>query len=60
MLPPVLCIGCGKLLGNLYDKYDESVKNDTVAKFFEDNMITNYCCKKTFTTCAKIADELHY
>lgn len=63
-IEPVACFTCGKILGNLWDVYEERVlkhKNDTEpfinlnsikvtaeAKSFQELNIKRYCCKRMF------------
>ncbi|MEM4348116.1 MAG: DNA-directed RNA polymerase subunit N [Candidatus Anstonellaceae archaeon] len=46
---PVRCFSCGAVIGHLYEKYSEKVKNgEDPAKTLDWLGIERYCCRRMF------------
>ena len=65
MLIPIRCFTCGKVIGNLWEKYEKMV-NDMDHHHNKNNMHTifqklgvrRYCCKRMLLTHVDFMDEL--
>ncbi|MEM0331709.1 MAG: DNA-directed RNA polymerase subunit N [Archaeoglobaceae archaeon] len=56
---PVRCFSCGTVIGHLYEKYKELLKNGKTPKEALDELkINRYCCRRMFLTHKSIIKEI--
>ncbi|NPA38173.1 MAG: DNA-directed RNA polymerase subunit N [Candidatus Nanohaloarchaeota archaeon] len=60
MLFPVRCISCGKVIGHLWDKYDEEVnkKGRDPKEVLDELGVKRYCCRKHFLVYVDVFDDI--
>ncbi len=59
MIIPVVCFGCGKPIGHLYEEYKKRVEGgEDPAKVLEDLKIERYCCRAAFLGQADMLAEI--
>ncbi len=60
MLFPVRCISCGKVIGHLWEKYDNEVnkKGRPPGEVLDELGVKRYCCRKHFLTHVDVFDEI--
>ncbi len=55
---PVRCFSCGAVIGHLYEKYLEMLKNGKTPKEALDTLgIERYCCRRMFLTHKSVIKE---
>ena len=58
MIVPVRCFSCGKVLGDLYEKYQEQLKNDqSPDKVLDELGLKKYCCRRMIVSHSEVIDE---
>lgn len=56
---PIRCFSCGAIIGHLYEKYQEKLKEGKSPKEALDEIgIERYCCRRMFLTHKSIIKEL--
>lgn len=59
MIIPVRCFSCGKVVGNLWNKYQEMIRRGSLpGKALTDLGLTRYCCRRMLLTHVEIVDLL--
>ncbi|MBD18374.1 MAG: DNA-directed RNA polymerase subunit N [Euryarchaeota archaeon] len=59
MLLPVRCFSCGKVLGHLWDQYDERQKSgEDAGEILTDLKIERYCCRRMFVSHVELIDDV--
>jgi DNA-directed RNA polymerase subunit N len=59
MLMPVRCWTCGKVLGDLAEKYEEKrAKGESSEKAFDELGVERYCCKRMILSNENLIDEI--
>lgn len=59
MIIPVRCYSCGKVVGNLYEKYQKLLDEDyTEAEALDELHLVRYCCRRMILTHIDLADNL--
>lgn len=59
---PIRCPDCGKVLANLYNRWERCVSEDRSAEakvaFFEEHRLSKDCCRKEFLTYLDVDLEI--
>ncbi|MEM0350739.1 MAG: DNA-directed RNA polymerase subunit N [Archaeoglobaceae archaeon] len=56
---PIRCFSCGAVIGHLYAKYLEMVRNGKTPKEALDTLgIQRYCCRRMFITHKSLIGEI--
>ena len=60
MMFPVRCISCGKVIGHLWEKYNEEVnmKNRDPKEVLDELGVKRYCCRKHFITHVDLFENI--
>ena len=59
MIIPVRCFSCGKVIGNLWNKYQDQLKKKVDAKQALTNLgLVRACCRRMLLTHVEIVDLL--
>ncbi|GIQ82240.1 DNA-directed RNA polymerase, subunit N/Rpb10 [Kipferlia bialata] len=60
MLIPVRCFTCGKVVGNLYQKYQQLVTEEGMSKAeaLDKLELDRYCCRRMILTHVELIDHL--
>lgn len=59
MIVPVRCFSCGKLIGNLYEKFAKEVKEGREAEKVLDELgLKRYCCRRMLLAHVDLIDEI--
>ena len=58
MIIPVRCTACGKIIGNMWQKYNEYIKNMTNEKALDKLGLVRYCCRRMLLSHVEIIDDL--
>ena len=59
MMIPVRCFSCGKVIGGLYEQFQEKVKNgESAEKALDDLGLKRYCCRRMIFTQADLIEGL--
>jgi DNA-directed RNA polymerase subunit N len=59
MMIPVRCFSCGKVLGSLYEAFQEKVKNgESPEKALDSLGVPRYCCRRMLFTQADLIDDI--
>ena len=60
MLIPVRCTTCGRVIGHLWEKFDEEVnkKGRPADEVLDELGVDRYCCRKHFLTHVDFFDEV--
>ncbi|EAN83740.1 putative DNA-directed RNA polymerase I subunit RPB10 [Trypanosoma cruzi] len=59
MLIPVRCYSCGKVIGNLYEKYQQLLSEDyTEAEALNALQLDRMCCRRMILSHIDLVDEL--
>ncbi|MBD3389402.1 DNA-directed RNA polymerase subunit N [Candidatus Micrarchaeota archaeon] len=45
---PVRCFTCGAVIGDLYEKYKESIETQPPAEVLSELGVKRYCCRRMF------------
>jgi DNA-directed RNA polymerase subunit N len=58
MIIPVRCFSCGKVIGDLYEQYQEEMKNNKSSdKILDDLGVKKYCCRRMLVSHTDVIDE---
>ena len=58
IIVPVRCFSCGKVLGDLYEKYQEQLKNNQSSDKVLDALgLKKYCCRRMIVSHSEVIDE---
>ena len=49
---PSRCYSCNKVIGDLWDEYNEKIKTEDFIKVCKELNIERICCKRMFMTCS--------
>lgn len=55
MLIPIKCT-CGSYIANKYSIFLSHFQQQEISKLLDDLLITKYCCRLKFITCARIEE----
>lgn len=56
---PIRCFTCGKLLGDKYARFDESVsRGENPERVLDELGLKRYCCRSTMLTSIELMDEI--
>ena len=59
MIVPVRCFSCGKVIGEVYEKFSERVKKgEKPEKVLDDLGIERYCCRRMVFSHVDFIDEI--
>ena len=59
MIVPIRCFTCGKVIGHLWEEYEERVKNgEKPAKVLDELGLKKYCCRQIFLTHKELIKEV--
>ncbi len=59
MIIPVRCFTCGKVIGQLYEKYSQLTdKGVSPSDALEELKIHRYCCRRIMLTSVPLIDKL--
>ncbi|MFX0094902.1 MAG: DNA-directed RNA polymerase subunit N [Candidatus Hodarchaeota archaeon] len=59
MLIPVRCFTCGKLVGHLYEPFQQRIENGENEKAVLDEMgLNRYCCRRMLITHVDLIEEV--
>ncbi len=59
MIIPIRCFTCNKVIGNKYDKYEQSLKEGKTEKEALDALcLRRYCCRRMILTHVNLIDKL--
>ncbi|UVC49872.1 DNA-directed RNA polymerase subunit 10-like protein [Theileria orientalis] len=59
MIIPVRCFTCGKVIGHLWEKWLEMLKNNTPeGKALDELGLTRYCCRRMILTHVDLIEKL--
>mgnify|MGYP001311297296 FL=1 len=58
MIIPVRCFTCGKVIGNVWDKYNELIEIQSVEKTLDDLKLNRICCRRMIITHVNLIDDL--
>ena len=58
MIIPVRCFTCGKIIGNLWDKYTDLIKSSTKGEALDSLNIKRICCRRMLLTHVNIIDDM--
>lgn len=59
MIIPIRCIGCGKPVGHLYEKYQKDVEKGKNKKEALDKLgLTRHCCRALFLGHVELLDTV--
>lgn len=57
MIIPIRCFSCGKVIGDLYEKYLEGIKSkQDPAKVLDELGVKRYCCRRMLISHAELID----
>ena len=55
---PIRCFTCGKVIGNVWDKYNELIEIQSVEKTLDDLKLNRICCRRMIITHVNLIDDL--
>ena len=58
MIIPIRCFTCGKIIGNLWDKYTDLIKSSTKGEALDSLNIKRICCRRMLLTHVNIIDDM--
>lgn len=59
MIVPVRCFSCGKVIGEVYEKYRERTeKGEDAEKVLDDLGVKRYCCRRMVFSHVDFMDEI--
>ena len=58
MIIPVRCFTCGKVIGNIWNKYNELIEIQSVEKTLDDLKLNRICCRRMIITHVNLIDDL--
>ncbi len=59
MIVPVRCFSCGRVIGDLYEKFLGEVKKGRDAKEVLDELgVKRYCCRRMLLSHVDLVDEI--
>lgn len=59
MMPPVRCMTCGAVIGDIFEKYQAQVAAGKKAGAVLDELgVKRYCCRRMFLSHLDIVDEV--
>ncbi len=59
MIVPVRCFSCGKVVGELYEKFREKTKQGaTPEKALDDLSVKRYCCRRMIVSQVDLVEEI--
>jgi DNA-directed RNA polymerase I, II, and III subunit RPABC5 len=58
MIIPVRCFTCGKVIGNLWNKYNFLKKEKSVEEALDDLKLHKMCCRRMMITHVNLIDDL--
>jgi len=59
MIIPVRCFTCGKVIGDLYYKFEEEVKKGRNPEEVLDELgVKRYCCRRMLLSHVELIDEI--
>ena len=58
MIIPVRCFTCGKVIGNIWNKYNELIEIQSVEKTLDDLKLHRICCRRMIITHVNLIDDL--
>jgi len=59
MMIPVRCFSCGKVLGSLYEEFEEKVKKgENPEKALDELGVSRYCCRRMIFSQANLVKEI--
>jgi DNA-directed RNA polymerase I, II, and III subunit RPABC5 len=59
MIIPVRCYSCGKVVGNLYEQYQQLLREDyTEAEALDALRLQRYCCRRMILSHIDLSDDL--
>lgn len=60
MIVPVRCFSCGKIVGDLYEKFVEETKaGKDPAKVLDSLGLTRYCCRRMIVSHVDLIDDIN-
>ncbi|MAG21971.1 MAG: DNA-directed RNA polymerase subunit N [Candidatus Diapherotrites archaeon] len=59
MMVPVRCFSCGKVIGSIYEAFEEKVKKgENPEKALDELGVKRYCCRRMVFTQADLIDDI--
>ncbi len=59
MIIPVRCFTCGKVIGNKWQSYQDSLKNGKKSNEILDELgLQRYCCRRMLLTHVELIDKI--
>ena len=59
MIIPIRCFTCGKVIGNVYEIYEDRVeRGEEPEEVLDDLGIERYCCRRMFLTHKDLIDDV--
>ena len=60
MIIPVRCFSCGKVIGNLWNKYQEMVQDQEIPEgdALDQLGLKKYCCRRMLLTHVNLIDKV--
>ncbi|MGM0405773.1 MAG: DNA-directed RNA polymerase subunit N [Thermoplasmatota archaeon] len=59
MIIPIRCFTCGKVLGNVYEVYQNRVeRGEDPAEVLDDLGVERYCCRRIILTHEDLIDDV--
>lgn len=54
---PIRCFTCGKVIGHLYESYEEKIKNHPAEDILNELKLDRLCCRRMFLGYAPEIEE---
>ena len=59
MIIPIRCFTCGKVIGNLWDKYKQQLdEGKTICEVLDNLGLKRYCCRRMLISHVDLIDKL--
>lgn len=58
MIFPIRCFTCGKVIGNMYNDYQNLIEKLTPLEALDRLNVSKYCCRRMFLSHVNIIDDL--
>jgi len=59
MIVPVRCFSCGKVVGDLYEKFENEINNGKdPAKVLDELGVKRYCCRRMLLAHVDLIDDI--
>ncbi len=55
---PVRCFTCGKVIGDLYEKYQTLLKEKTAEEALDFLNVERYCCRRMFVSHVDMINDI--